>query len=63
MVKGHYYKLYREYSKARKFKYREYKQSLLQQIENLYDKDQKAYWKLINDLKTLTMIRIVVIIQ
>ena len=55
LVKGHYYKLYREYSKARKFKYRQYKQSLLQQIESLFDSNPKAYWKLINDLKDVNV--------
>lgn len=46
-VKNHHYKLLRKYTKARKMKYRTYKQSLLNQIENLYDEDPKKYWKLI----------------
>ena len=49
-VKGHYYKILRQYSKARKIKYREYKQSLLRQIESLYEKNPKKYWQLIDEL-------------
>ena len=49
-VKGHYYKILRQYSKARKNKYREYKQSLLKQIESLYDDNPKKYWQLIDEL-------------
>ena len=40
----------RQYSKARKNKYREYKQSLLKQIESLYDDNPKKYWQLIDEL-------------
>ena len=50
-VRGHYYKLYREYNKTRKLKYRNYKQSLLQQIELLHDDNPKQYWQLINELQ------------
>ncbi|CAG2209584.1 unnamed protein product [Mytilus edulis] len=50
-VKGHYYKLQRVYTKARKHKYREYKQSLLKQIETLHEENPKQYWKLIDELQ------------
>lgn len=50
-VRGHYYKLLKNYSKARKAKYKSYKQSLLQQIEALHDEDPKQYWRLIDELK------------
>ena len=50
-IRGHYYKLLREYNKVRKSKYRLYKKSLLHQIEMLHDKDPKQYWKLIEELK------------
>ena len=50
-IRGHYYKLSREYNKVRKSKYRLYKKSLLHQIEMLHDKDPKQYWKLIEELK------------
>ena len=50
-VRGHYYKLLRQYSKARKLKYRLYKQSLLHQIETLHEENPKQYWRLIDELK------------
>ncbi|CAG2200969.1 unnamed protein product [Mytilus edulis] len=48
---GHYYKLQRVYTKARKHKYREYKQSLLKQIETLHEENPKQYWQLIDELQ------------
>ncbi|CAG2219500.1 unnamed protein product [Mytilus edulis] len=51
LVRGHYYKLNKQYSKLRKFKYKEYKKSLVEQLQNLHDDNPKSYWKLINDLK------------
>ncbi|CAG2210987.1 unnamed protein product [Mytilus edulis] len=50
-VKGHFYKLQRLYTKARKQKYREYKQSLLKQIETLHEENPKQYWQLIDELQ------------
>ena len=50
-VRGHFYKLHREYCKLRKFKCKQYKQGLLSKIESLYEKDPKEYWKLIDELK------------
>ncbi|XP_063426826.1 uncharacterized protein LOC134710401 [Mytilus trossulus] len=50
-MRGHYYKLNKQYSKLRKFKYKEYKKSLVEQLQNLHDDNPKSYWKLINDLK------------
>lgn len=50
-VKNHFYKLYREYKKLRKHKYREYKESILGQLESLHDNDPKLYWNLINEIK------------
>ncbi|CAG2218274.1 unnamed protein product [Mytilus edulis] len=50
-VKGHFYKLQRLYTKARKHKYREYKQSLLKQIETLHEENPKQYWQLIDELQ------------
>ena len=50
-IKNHFYKLYREYNKARKKTYRQYKQSLLNQLETLHTDNPKLYWSLINDLK------------
>ena len=50
-VKNHYYKLYREYTKTRKFKCREFKQSLLKQLETLHEENPKSYWKLIEKIQ------------
>ena len=50
-VRGHYYKLFREYSKLRKYKQRQYKQDLLAKIESLHNDNPKMYWKLIEELK------------
>ena len=50
-VKNHYYKLKREYNKLRKFKYREYRKSILDKIESLHDENPKLYWNLVNDLR------------
>ena len=50
-VRSHYYKLYREYTKARKKARKEYHTSILSPLENLHEENPKMYWKLINDLK------------
>lgn len=50
-VKNHFYKLQREYNKLRKFKYRQYKQSILNQLESLHDDNPKLYWNLVDDLR------------
>ena len=50
-VKNHYYKLYREYRKLRKYKNRQFKQTILNQLESLHDNNPKLYWNLMNDLR------------
>ena len=50
-VKNHYYKLFREYNNLKKLRYREYKQSLLDNIEALHDDNPKIYWRLIDELR------------
>ena len=45
LLKNHYYKLYREYTKLRKKTRRTYKQSILTELENLHTDDPKMYWK------------------
>jgi len=50
-VKNHYYKLFREYNKLKKLRYREYKQSLLDKIEALHEDNPKMYWRLIDELR------------
>jgi hypothetical protein len=37
LVRGHYFKLNKQYSRLRKFKYREYKNSLIDQLQSLHD--------------------------
>lgn len=51
VVKSHYYKLLREYNKVRKFKRKNFQNSILNQLDALQNKQPKEYWKLINDLK------------
>ncbi|VDH90724.1 Hypothetical predicted protein [Mytilus galloprovincialis] len=52
-VKCHFYKLQRLYTKARKHKYSEYKQSLLKQIKTLHEENPKQYWQLIDELQAI----------
>jgi len=51
IVRGHYYKLYREYNKLRKMKYREFRNTIINKLDSLMIKDPKQYWKLVDDLK------------
>ena len=40
LVRGHYYKLNKEYSRLRKYKYKSYQKHLLDQIQGLHDNNQ-----------------------
>jgi hypothetical protein len=51
LVRGHYFKLDKHYSRLRKFKYREYKNSLIDQLQSLHDDNPQLYWNIINELK------------
>ena len=51
LIRGSYFKCYREYTKLRKYKKRHFKQNILDQLDLLRDSDPKKYWKLINSLK------------
>ena len=51
IIRGPYYKCYREYNKLRKYKKRHFKQTILDDLDRLRDSDPKQYWKLINSLK------------
>ena len=42
IIKGSYFKLYREYNKTRKYKKRTFKQSILNQLDDLQSSDPKA---------------------
>ena len=50
-IRNHFYKLQREYNITRKQTYREYKKSLLNQLEILHSDNPKLCWNLINELK------------
>lgn len=50
-VKNHFYKLYREYNKQRKFKRKEYKNNLLHELESMSDNNPKQYWSMLNELQ------------
>ncbi|CAC5409288.1 unnamed protein product [Mytilus coruscus] len=51
IIRGSYFKCYREYTKLRRYKKRHFKQQVLDQLDQLRDHDPKKYWKLINSLK------------
>ena len=53
-VRNHYFKKFREYTKARKKANKEYKQSILNQLATLHEDKPKAYWNLLNELKQNT---------
>jgi hypothetical protein len=53
-IRNHFCKLQREYNKTRKQTYREYKKSLLNQLETLHSDNPTLYWNLINELKEST---------
>ena len=47
IIRGSYYKLQIEYNKLRKYKMRQFKQSLITQLDNLKENSPKEYWKLL----------------
>ena len=51
IIKGHYYKLYREYNKLRRMKCRKFKNDIIEKLDSLRIDDPKQYWKLVNDLR------------
>ena len=51
IVKGSYYECYREYNKLSKYKQRQFKQKILDSLDNLRDENPKSYWNLIKELK------------
>ena len=48
VVKNHFYKLKREYSKLRKYKYKQYRQSLIDKLDSLNEENPKLYWNIVN---------------
>ena len=51
IVRGAYFKCYRESNKLRKYKKRNFRQTILDSLDQLRDTDPKKYWKLIKSLK------------
>lgn len=50
-IRNRYFRLYREYNKCRKQTKRQYKQTILQELQTLHDTNPKSYWKLISNLR------------
>ena len=51
IIRNTYYKHYSEYRKLVKFKKKNFKKSIIKQLDELETKDPKQYWKLVNSLK------------
>ena len=51
IVKGDYYKCYKEYNRLRKLRKRQFKQNVLDQLDEMRDNDPKKYWNLIRSLQ------------
>ena len=51
LVRGSYFKCYREYNKVCKHKKRQFKQKVLDSLDELREDNPKEYCKLINSLK------------
>ena len=48
---GSFFKFRKLYNRNCKKKCKEFKSSLITQLDNMYEKDPEAYWKLLKDLK------------
>ena len=51
-VRGSYYKFRKLYVKSCKLKRKEYKSQIIDKLEQLHEHEPKAYWKLLEDLKS-----------
>ena len=51
-IRGSYYKFRKLYVKSCKRKRKEYKGHVIEKLERLHENDPKAYWKLLEDLKS-----------
>ena len=51
-VRDSYYKLRKLYVKSCKLKLKEYKSQIIEKLEQLHEHDPKAYWKLLENLKS-----------
>lgn len=50
-LRNNFFKNYRLYNKARKYKMKSYKKSIINKLENLHNNNPKQYWQLVNSLK------------
>ena len=51
IVRGSFFKFRKLYSRCCKRKCKEYKATLIEQLDNMYENDPEAYWKLLKNLK------------
>lgn len=51
LVRGNFFKYRKNYSKMCKSKRRKYKSEVISKLDNLFEKDPKAYWSLLDQLK------------
>ena len=51
VIRGTFFKFRKLYSRACKKKYKEYKFSLIAQLDTMYETDPESYWKLLINLK------------
>lgn len=51
LVRGSFFKMNKKYAKLRKKKKREFKQSILDKLDNLQSENPKEYWSLVNSLR------------
>ncbi len=49
-IRNSFYKTLKDYNRARKFKYKQYKLQLLEKLDNLKETDPKAFWNIINQM-------------
>ena len=50
VVRNSFYSHLKLYRKTRKFKIKEYRENMIDQLDNLRDNNPKKYWSLLNDL-------------
>lgn len=55
LVRGSYYKSLKEYNRARKHFKRQYKQDIINQLDDLREKAPQQYWKLLHKLKDISV--------
>ena len=51
LVRGNFYKFRKGYSKLCKYKLKKYKSDLIEELDNLFENDPKAYWSFLDELR------------